>query len=63
MGLALDFVKSRAAIEEEVDLVLAEVHLCNVVPGSLANSELLHLILNELQVPLISKFIFRVLFE
>ncbi|CAL5050088.1 unnamed protein product [Urochloa decumbens] len=52
--MALDFVKSRAAIEEELDLVLAEVHLRNIPPGSLANSELLHHILNELQVPLIT---------
>ncbi|CAN6200565.1 unnamed protein product [Urochloa humidicola] len=52
--MALDFVKSRAAIEEELDLVLAEVHLRNIPPGSLANSELLHHIRNELQVPLIT---------
>ena len=61
MEVVLDFVKSRAAIEEELDLVLAEVHFCNIAPGSLANSELLHHILNELQVPVISKFILRVL--
>ncbi|CAN6192892.1 unnamed protein product [Urochloa humidicola] len=52
--MALDFVKSRAAIEEELDLVLAEVHLRNIPPGSLANSELLNHIQNELQVPLIT---------
>ncbi|CAN6176848.1 unnamed protein product [Urochloa humidicola] len=52
--MALDFVKSRAAIEEELDLVLVEVHLRNIPPGSLANSELLNHIQNGLQVPLIT---------
>ncbi|KAG2614115.1 hypothetical protein PVAP13_4KG379702, partial [Panicum virgatum] len=52
--MALDFVKSRAAIEEVLDLVLVDVHLRNIAPGSLANSELLHHILNELQVPVIT---------
>ncbi|RLN11973.1 hypothetical protein C2845_PM09G23470 [Panicum miliaceum] len=52
--MALDFVKSRVAIKEELDLVFVEVHLRNIAPGSLANSELLHHILNELQVPVIT---------
>nr|CAB3479842.1 unnamed protein product [Digitaria exilis] len=50
--MALDFVKRRPAIKEELDLVLAEVRLRNIAPGSSAHSELLHHILNELQVPL-----------
>ncbi|OEL17921.1 hypothetical protein BAE44_0021059 [Dichanthelium oligosanthes] len=54
MVMALDFVNSRAAMEEDLNLVLAEAHLHNIAPGFLANFELLHLILNELQVPLIT---------
>lgn len=51
---ALDSLRRGVAKEEELDLVLAEVHLSNKAMGTLANSELFHHILNELQVPLIT---------
>ncbi|XP_024312272.1 uncharacterized protein LOC104581506 isoform X2 [Brachypodium distachyon] len=50
-GNALDSFKSGVAEDEELDLVLAEVHLGNMTVGT---SVLFHYILNELQVPLIT---------
>jgi hypothetical protein len=42
-GAALDFVKRGAAKEAELDLVLVEVNLNNMAPGTSANSDpLLH---------------------
>ncbi|XP_066375549.1 two-component response regulator ORR24-like isoform X2 [Miscanthus floridulus] len=56
-GAALDFVKRGAAKDAEVDLVLVEVNLNIMAPGTSANSDLLHYyILSELQVPLTGLF-------
>ncbi|CAD6335460.1 unnamed protein product [Miscanthus lutarioriparius] len=50
---ALDFVEGGAAKEAELDLVLVDVNLNNMAPGTSANSDLLHYyMLNELEVPL-----------
>ncbi|XP_066372512.1 uncharacterized protein [Miscanthus floridulus] len=50
---ALDFVEGGAANEAELDLVLVDVNLNNMAPGTSANSDLLHYyMLNELKVPL-----------
>ncbi|KAL6603514.1 hypothetical protein ACP70R_043875 [Stipagrostis hirtigluma subsp. patula] len=53
-GAALDFLKRGNHKEEELDLVLAEVHFSHMASNTLANSELFQHILNELQVPLIT---------
>ncbi|KAG0516080.1 hypothetical protein BDA96_10G331800 [Sorghum bicolor] len=50
---ALDFIEGGAAKEAELDLVLVDVNLNNMAPGTSANSDLLHhYVLNELEVPL-----------
>lgn len=49
---ALDFIKCGAAKAADLDLVLVEVNLNNMAPGTSANPDLFHHILNELQVPL-----------
>jgi hypothetical protein len=61
--VALDFVKRGAAKEAELDLVLVEVNLNNMAPGTSANSDLLHYcILNQLQVPLTDKSLYSELY-
>ncbi|XP_066377563.1 uncharacterized protein [Miscanthus floridulus] len=50
---ALDFIEGGATKEAELDLVLVDVNLNNMAPGTSANSDLLHYyILSELEVPL-----------
>ncbi|TVU07649.1 hypothetical protein EJB05_41014 [Eragrostis curvula] len=51
---ALDFLKKGSAKEDELNLILAEVHVSTVASPTLANSALLNHIVNELQVPFVS---------
>jgi hypothetical protein len=55
---ALDFLKKGAAKQEEIDLILAEVHVSTMASGTLANSELLNHITNELHVPFVCKSLY-----